>query len=63
VAVAPPPAAVEEVRRRYAIPGRRVRHVEALEPLKDGGTIAEACRRLDVPLVLTGQPLRGTLVL
>lgn len=48
------PAAVQEVRERYELPERFALHVGTVEPRKNVGAIAEACRRLSVPLVLAG---------
>jgi glycosyltransferase involved in cell wall biosynthesis len=53
-------AQVEELRGRYRIPERCVLHVGNLEPRKDIGTIAAACRRLGVELLLTGEQLWGS---
>ena len=56
------PAADEEVERalsRYGLPPRFVLHVGNIEPRKDIATLAEACRRVGVPLVLTGHSLWG----
>jgi glycosyltransferase involved in cell wall biosynthesis len=50
----PDPGAIETVRRRYALPRRFVLHVGTIEPRKDVATLAEACRRAGVPLVLAG---------
>jgi glycosyltransferase involved in cell wall biosynthesis len=49
--------AVDRVRSHYGLPERFVLHVGAIEPRKDIATLAEACRRVDVPLVLTGHSL------
>jgi glycosyltransferase involved in cell wall biosynthesis len=52
---APPAAdAVDEVRRRFALPPQFVLHVGNLEPRKDVPTLAAACRIAGVPLVLAG---------
>jgi len=51
--------ALARVRARYDLPGRFVLHVGNIEPRKDIGTLAEACRRAGVPLVLTGHSLWG----
>jgi glycosyltransferase involved in cell wall biosynthesis len=56
------PAADEEVERalsRYGLPPRFVLHVGNIEPRKDIATLADACRRVGVPLVLTGHSLWG----
>jgi glycosyltransferase involved in cell wall biosynthesis len=50
---------VARVRARYALPDRFVLHVGNIEPRKDIGTLAEACRLAPVPLVLTGHSLWG----
>jgi glycosyltransferase involved in cell wall biosynthesis len=46
--------AIDAVRERYALPQRFVLHVGTIEPRKDVTTLAEACRRVAVPLVLAG---------
>ena len=46
--------AVDAVRQRYQLPQRFVLHVGTIEPRKDVVTLAEACRQIDVPLVLAG---------
>jgi glycosyltransferase involved in cell wall biosynthesis len=54
------PASDEErdrVRTQYRLPERFVLHVGNIEPRKDIGTLAEACGRVGVPLVLTGHSL------
>ncbi len=54
------PAADEERERvcsLYRLPERFVLHVGNIEPRKDIATLAEACRRVGVPLVLTGHSL------
>ncbi|MEZ5377884.1 MAG: glycosyltransferase family 1 protein [Acidimicrobiales bacterium] len=43
-----------EVVRRYGLPDRFVLHVGTIEPRKDVAGLVEACRRLDVLLVLAG---------
>jgi len=48
---------VDVVRRAYDLPGRFVLHVGNIEPRKDLPTLADACRRVGVPLVLTGHSL------
>ncbi|MGA2837920.1 MAG: glycosyltransferase family 1 protein [Acidimicrobiales bacterium] len=50
-------AEVARVRERYALPEVFVLHVGNVEPRKDLVTLAEACRRVDVPLVVTGHGL------
>ena len=50
----PSPDAVAGFRRRYDVPERFVLHVGTTDPRKDVGTLAEACRQADVPLVLAG---------
>jgi glycosyltransferase involved in cell wall biosynthesis len=54
------PADVAEVRTRYSLPDRFVLHVGNIEPRKDLDTLAEACARTGVPLVLTGHGLWAT---
>jgi glycosyltransferase involved in cell wall biosynthesis len=54
-----PPAAVGEVRGRYGLPHTFCLHVGNIEPRKGLATLAEACRGVDLPLVLTGNPLWG----
>ncbi len=44
----------DEVVRRYELPDRFVLHVGTIEPRKDVAGLIEACRRLDVPVVLAG---------
>jgi glycosyltransferase involved in cell wall biosynthesis len=51
---------VERVRAHYHLPERFVLHVGNIEPRKDIATLAEACRRVAVPLVLTGHSLWGS---
>ena len=56
------PAGDEEVasaRARYGLPERFVLHVGNIEPRKDIATLATACGRVAVPLVLTGHSLWG----
>jgi glycosyltransferase involved in cell wall biosynthesis len=53
------PDDVERVRRQYSLPDAFCLHVGNIEPRKDLGTLAEACRRAGLPLVLTGHPLWG----
>lgn len=50
----PPPGDVEAVRARYGLPSQFVLHVGNLEPRKDVPTLAEACERAGLPLVLSG---------
>ncbi len=50
---------VAEVRTRYGLPDRFVLHVGNIEPRKDIPTLAEACRSIPIPLVLTGHSLWG----
>lgn len=50
-------ADIERVRSTYRLPERFVLHVGSIEPRKDLGTLAAACRRAGVPLVLTGASL------
>jgi glycosyltransferase involved in cell wall biosynthesis len=56
-----PPSAeqVDRVRTRYALPEQFVLHVGNIEPRKDLATLAEACGRVGVTLVLTGHSLWG----
>jgi glycosyltransferase involved in cell wall biosynthesis len=49
-----PAAAIDAARARYRLPDRFVLHVGTIEPRKNVGAIAEACRELSVPLVLAG---------
>jgi glycosyltransferase involved in cell wall biosynthesis len=51
--------AVDEVRSRYGLPDRFVLHVGNIEPRKDIATLAEACRKAGISLVLTGHSLWG----
>ncbi|MDA8276354.1 MAG: glycosyltransferase family 1 protein [Actinomycetota bacterium] len=57
--VVPSAGDVERVRTRYRLPETFVLHVGNIEPRKDLATLAEGCRRVDVPLLLTGAPLWG----
>jgi glycosyltransferase involved in cell wall biosynthesis len=50
---------VERVRARYRLPERFVLHVGNIEPRKDVGTLAAACRAASVPLAVTGRGLWG----
>ena len=50
---------VARVRIGYDLPGRFVLHVGNIEPRKDIATLATACGRVGVPLVLTGHSLWG----
>ena len=52
-------AEIDRVRAHYRLPDRFVLHVGNIEPRKDLGTLAEACRIVGVPLVLTGHGLWG----
>ena len=58
----PTPGAVAAVRARYGLPDRFVLHVGNIEPRKDVGTLAVACRRAGVPLVLAGARVGDTAV-
>jgi glycosyltransferase involved in cell wall biosynthesis len=51
------PDEVERVRWAYGLPRRFVLHVGNIEPRKDLATLAEACSRVGVPLVVTGHGL------
>ena len=51
---------VDRVRARYDLPDRFVLHVGNIEPRKDLATLAEACLRVGVPLVVTGHGLWAT---
>jgi glycosyltransferase involved in cell wall biosynthesis len=53
-------AEVERVRAAYRLPERFVLHVGNIEPRKDLVTLAEGCRLVGVPLVLTGLGLWET---
>jgi glycosyltransferase involved in cell wall biosynthesis len=55
-----PDSAIDRVRARYALPDRFVLHVGNIEPRKDLHTLAEACRKVGVPLVVTGHGLWAT---
>ena len=60
-AMVPAPAAeVTRVRVEYSLPERFVLHVGNIEPRKDLATLAEACDRIRIPLVLTGHGLWST---
>lgn len=50
----PGPEEVERVRRRYRLPWPAVLHLGTLEPRKNLDTLAEACQRAGLPLVLAG---------
>lgn len=52
---APHDTAVEEVRHRYGLPDRFVLYVGTVEPRKDVPGLADACRRIRVPLVVAGE--------
>jgi glycosyltransferase involved in cell wall biosynthesis len=55
----PPTAgAVDDVRRRFALPPKFVVHVGNLEPRKQVPALAAACERAGVPLVLAGGAVR-----
>ncbi len=56
-----PPSAedVDRVRSSYRLPEQFVLHVGNIEPRKDIATLAEACTRVPIPLVLTGHALWG----
>lgn len=54
--LAPPSSlAVSDVRARYQLPDRFVLHVGTVEPRKGLLVLGDACRRLNVPLVLAGK--------
>jgi glycosyltransferase involved in cell wall biosynthesis len=55
----PTPEGMDRVREHYGLPERFVLHVGNIEPRKDVATLAEACRQVPIPLVLTGQSLWG----
>ena len=55
-----PSGEIDRVRAHYRLPDRFVLHVGNIEPRKDLGTLAEACRSAEVPLVLTGHGLWRT---
>ncbi len=58
--MAPPTAdEIARIRSHYRLPERFVLHVGNIEPRKDITTLAEACRAVQVPLVLTGHSLWG----
>ena len=48
---------VDRVSRHYDLPERFVLHVGNIEPRKDLGTLADACGRVGVPLIVTGHGL------
>ncbi|MGF1596215.1 MAG: glycosyltransferase family 4 protein [Acidimicrobiales bacterium] len=48
-------AEVGEVRNRYGLPEQFVLHIGTAEPRKNVPGLAEACRRVGVPLVLAGE--------
>ncbi len=54
-----PTEAIEAVRTRYDLPATFCLHVGNIEPRKDLDTLADACRLVGVPLLLTGAPLWG----
>ena len=51
------PDEVDRVRRTYRLPRGFVLHVGNIEPRKDLATLADACSRVGVPLVVTGHGL------
>jgi len=51
---------LERVRVHYGLPDRFVLHVGNIEPRKDLHTLATACTRVGVPLVVTGHSLWST---
>ncbi len=55
----PSAAAMSRVQRTYGLPERFVLHVGNIEPRKDIATLAAACTRVPIPLVLTGHSLWG----
>jgi glycosyltransferase involved in cell wall biosynthesis len=56
----PAPAEIDRVRSHYRLPEVFVLHVGNVEPRKDLATLAEACRRAPIPLILTGHSLWGS---
>ena len=50
---------IDRVREKYRLPAEFVLHVGNIEPRKDLATLVEACRRVPIPLVLTGHGLWG----
>ena len=57
--VVAPATEIGRVRSLYHLPDRFVLHVGNIEPRKDIATLAEACRSVPIPLVLTGHSLWG----
>lgn len=58
--MAPPTAnEIARVRSHHELPDRFVLHVGNMEPRKDIATLGEACRAVQIPLVLTGHSLWG----
>ena len=55
----PSESEIGRVRAGYRLPQRFVLHVGNIEPRKDVGTLAAACRAVPVPLVVTGRGLWG----
>jgi glycosyltransferase involved in cell wall biosynthesis len=57
-----PPSASEmaRVQQTYRLPEQFVLHVGNIEPRKDLATLAAACTRVPIPLVLTGHSLWGS---
>ena len=58
---ATPPTAdeVRDIREAYRLPERFVLQVGTVEPRKDVALVADACRALDIPLVLAGAGSTG----
>ncbi|MGH1490173.1 MAG: glycosyltransferase family 4 protein [Acidimicrobiales bacterium] len=48
------PGAVDAVRRKHQLPERFVLQLASIEPRKDVELLADACAKLDIPLVLAG---------
>ncbi|HSR69761.1 MAG TPA: glycosyltransferase family 1 protein [Acidobacteriota bacterium] len=55
----PRPRLGEQVRKRLDLPRRFVLHVGDIHPRRNLDALAEACRSLQLPLVLVGKVLRG----
>lgn len=55
----PSPEQIEKVRDAYRLPPRFVLQVGTVEPRKDVALVAEACRKLGIPLVLAGAGSTG----
>ncbi|MFX1757280.1 MULTISPECIES: glycosyltransferase family 4 protein [Rhodococcus] len=55
----PTPEKVRDIRRAYRLPERFVLQVGTVEPRKDVALVADACRILDIPLVLAGAGSTG----